>query len=434
MVARVNEESSPYARRARPRRASVVALLAALAITAGCGSTSNAGPSAGASAAGDPSGAAPATCSAAVLQTLSSVLMRVYREGVRSERTGAAQHLITHSAALIAAVESGNRTAALTAAQALIATGRITDLSVTRAGRPFVSLGGPALAPLHGTLTGASGAPIASYVTSVWSDNGFLSEGRGVAQGLVALRSDGHSVGGSPSLGAGALASTGALTRAHTAYQYTSFPALAYPSGALSVYLLVPTSSIAPRCGQTSEDTTVNTLHQVASLIYEGELGRSAQKQLERVQRNHALLEAVANRDPTATRLAIAALLNQHIVRLRVSVGARLLSDVGGPYVLAPVSAPLRLHGHTIGDLVLSIQDDEGYLRLARRLAGLDVLMYMSPGHLLVKNSLGPLPGSVPASGDYSYHGRAFRVFTLDAEAFPSGPLTIRVLVPIPYS
>ena len=81
---------------------------------------------------------------------------------------------------------------------------------------------------------------------------------------------------------------------------------------------------------------------------------------------------------------------------------------------------------------MLSIQDDEGYVRLAKRLADLDVLMYMQSR--LVKNSLGPSPGAVPAVGDYSYRGRSFDVFTLQASAFPSAPLVIRVLVPIPYS
>jgi hypothetical protein len=61
------------------------------------------------------------------------------------------------------------------------------------------------------------------------------------------------------------------------------------------------------------------------------------------------------------------------------------------------------------------------------------VLMYMSPGNQLVKNSLGPLPGYVPASGSYTYRGNSFRVFTVHADEFPSGPLTIRVLVPLPY-
>jgi len=40
----------------------------------------------------------------------------------------------------------------------------------------------------------------------------------------------------------------------------------------------------------------------------------------------------------------------------------------------------------------------------------------------------------VPASGSYVYRGPQLRVFTVDAARFRSGPLTIRVLVPIPYA
>jgi hypothetical protein len=102
--------------------------------------------------------------------------------------------------------------------------------------------------------------------------------------------------------------------------------------------------------------------------------------------------------------------------------------------VLAPVRAPLRMGARRIGSIVVSIQDDEGYKRLVDRLVGLKVLMYMDAAHpRLVKNSLGPNPGDVPAEGSYSYRGRSYRVFTVDATAFPSGRLTIRVLVPIPY-
>jgi hypothetical protein len=134
-----------------------------------------------------------------------------------------------------------------------------------------------------------------------------------------------------------------------------------------------------------------------------------------------------------AARKAVEALLHKHLVRLRVlAADGSLLVDDGGPFVLAPVTAPLTLGGRQIGSIVLSNQDDEGYKRLVKRLVGLRVLMYMSGGRL-VKNSLGPGPGSVPASGDYTYRGSDFRVFTVHAKAFPSGPLTIRVLIPIPY-
>jgi hypothetical protein len=388
---------------------------------------------------------APSACRAAVLGTLSSVLQRVYREGVHGERIGSAEYLIAHSQALRAAVEGDDRPAALAAARALLATGHMTNLAITRDGQPFIAIGGAAIAPLHGTIAGASGTPIASYLASVWADNGFLIEGEGITQGLVALRAGGSSRGTSDSggarvLGSGTLPAEGSLTFANVGYSYTSFPAETYPSGALRVYLLIPTSTTLALCGHTRRDTIVATLKRVAKLIYTGELGSSAHKQVLRVQRNQPLLQAVAKREPAAAEAAIKTLLNEHIVRLRVSAGGQLLSDVGGPYVLAPVRAPLRLDGRTIGSFVLSIQDDEGYLRLTRRLAGLDVLMYMQLGAgppQLVKDSLGPMPGpalaAVPASGAYRYEGRSFRVFTVHAKAFPSGPLTVRVLVPMPY-
>ncbi len=420
---------------------SVIALAATLA---GCGSTSQAARVL-ATVAPQPA-SAPSACSTAVLATLSSVLQRVYREGVHGERIGSAEYLIANSQALRTAVESGNKPAARVAAHALLKTGHMTNLSITRGGQPFIEVGGAALAPLHGTLIGAGGTPIATYLASVWADNGFLIEAEGITQGLVALRAGqttvgGRSRGGSRALGTAKLANEGSLAFEHIGYSYTSFPAEAYPSGALRVYLMIPESTILELCGHTRQETIVNTLRRVAGLIYTGELGQAAHKQVRRVQHNKALLQAVAHREPAATEAAIKTLLNEHIVRMRVSVGGQLLSDVGGPYVLAPVTAPLSLNGHTIGSVVLSVQDDEGYLRLARRLAGLNVLMYMSltpsgPPQL-VKDSLGPARGpalsAVPASGSYRYEGRTFRVFTVHAAAFPSGPLTIRVLIPFPY-
>jgi hypothetical protein len=293
-------------------------------------------------------------------------------------------------------------------------------------------VGGPAVAPLTGTLTGASGAPIGSYVTSVWSDEGFIAESDGIGEGRVALHTHGRSVGGSFALPPGKLGRQGTLRLGKVVYQYSSFPAEAYPSGPMHVFLLKSLRSTAGLCGRTGEDTLVNTLGGVARLLYAGEAGRRTLPQVRRVEGDPALLSAVARSDAVAARLAIDKLLNQHIVRLRVNAGGKLLADVGGPYVLAPVHGALRAGGRRLGDFVLSIQDDEGYLRLAKRLVGLSVLMYM--GSQLVKNSLGPSPGSVPDHGAYVYRGRSFRVVTLHVTAFPSGPLQIKVLIPIPYS
>jgi hypothetical protein len=406
--------------------ARTAAVVAFVAVLAGCGSATKR-----ASAEGPPK-----SCQATVLDTLGRVLARIYREGVFSERTASARHLIEASLPLRQALETDSPTAARAAARELLASAHMTNLRVTRGTHKLVDLGPPALTPFSGTIKDAQGRKIGSYLTSVWSDAGFIAEGNGVAEGLVALRSGSTQIAGSLALPPGPLGSEGTVTINAVPYQYSSFRGEAYPAGAISVFLLRPVSSTGALCGSSGLDTTANTLGRIANLIYAGEGGHRTLAQIRRVQRDQPLLAAVARRDPLATRTAVEALLHKHLVRLRVlAPDGTVLVDDGGPFVLAPVTAPLRLGGRKIGSIVLSIQDDEGYKRLLGRLVGLKVLMYMGDAthQKLVKNSLGPNPGNVPASGDYSYRGSALRVFTVHAKAFPSGPLTIRVLIPIPY-
>jgi hypothetical protein len=382
-----------------------------------------------------------------VLHTVGQIAKHVYHEGISSERTRAAFKLISGSAPLRQAVERGDAAAVQAQARALIATGRITNLRVVRgggeggaagehegagAGQLLADAGGGAVAPLRGTITGAGGSPIATFVTSVWSDVGIVAETNGIAQSYTVLRAGGRQIAGSLHVPPGPLPAKGSLSVGGVPYRYSSIAVQRYPAGAARVYLFRPASSFAPLCGATPRDTLLNTLQSVARVIYAGEIGSRARAQVRRVEADPALLRAVAARDREATRLAIDNLLTEHIVRLRVYVGGALLMDVGGPYVLGPVGGVLHAGGREVGTFVLSIQDDEGYLRLARRLGGMYVLMYM--GEALVKNSLGPSPGSVPETGSYSYRGRRFRTFTLNVSAFPSGPLHIRVLVPVPYT
>jgi hypothetical protein len=409
-----------------------IALVAVLAALEGCGSgSSRSGGSAGRR--GELTSAAGG-CAATVLATLGHVLERVYGEGLSGEAARSARHHVVSSAALRAALASGDRAAAQRAARALIATGHVTNLTVTRPGQVLVNAGGAAMTPLRGELSAPGGAR-ASFVTSVFSDRTFIDEANGITGGLVVLRSGHHVVlssQGTGALGEGRLARAGELTSAGVRYHYVSFPAEAYPSGPLRVYLLHSLNSTRSLCRTYREQTVLQTLHAVAERIYEGESGPRAVLQLRRAQRDPALLEAVARRDPVAAHRAMTALLNQHIVRLRVTEpDGTLLGDVGGPDVLAPLRAPLRQDGRAIGELELSVQDDEGYKRLVQRLAGLEVVMNMNG--TIVKNTLGPLGAAPPASGAYTYRGRSFNVFTVNAHAFPSGPLTIRVLIPNPY-
>jgi hypothetical protein len=443
MVGRVRMRSLARQTLARGRRGAVVVALALAALgllvaASGCGSGLRNAESDDARA--DVDAITHTSCASTALQALGAVATRVYREGVSSERTVSALRMIESSPALRAAVEKGDAHGAQAAARALIATGHMTNLRVVRGGRVLVEEGGGAVAPLTGTLNDAAGKPIASFQTSVWADGGLIAEVNGIAEAQTVLRTAGRpasaqrDVAGAIALPRGELPPQGTLTRAGVAYEFTSFAAAAYPAGEpLRVYVLRTIASTAPLCGADDEATTFNTVSRIAHLIYDGEAGRRTLKQVRRVQGNAPLLNAVARRDPKATRKAIEALLHQHIVRLRVSAGGgRLLSDVGGPFVLAPVTAPLRVGGRTVGSFVMSIQDDEGYKRLANRLAGLDVLMYM--GSKLVKSTLGPSPGAIPTSGPVRVRGRSYRAYTFTARAFPSGPLRITVLIPLPYS
>jgi hypothetical protein len=436
MVHRVRERRPtlrPLLVRARLVLAACACVGVAL-LASSCGSSLKDGDDARA----DVDSTAPGSCAATVLEALGHVATRVYREGVSSERTSTAQHLIESSPALRTAVEEASATKVRAAARALLATAHMTNLQVSRGGNVLADVGGPAVAPIDGTLTNAAGKPIARYVTSVWADSGLLAETNGIAESVTLLRTDpstgaARMVAGSLALPAGALPAQGTLTQNGVSYQYTSYAAAAYPSGEpLRAFVLRPISSTVALCGSSTEETTVKTISHIAHLIYEGEAGRRTLTQIHRIQSNAPLLQAVARRDKAATRAAVETLLHEHVVRLRVSSGGALLADVGGPYVLAPVSAPLRLHGRTIGNFVLSIQDDEGYKRLAGRLAGLDVLMYMGPR--LVKSTIGASPGPIPTSGPVSVHGKSYRAYTFDAKAFPSGPLRITVLIPLPYS
>ena len=412
------------------RVGAVVALMIAFA---GCGSSSGEGAGGQVAAIADPAArSTPGSCARTVLATLGQVAMRVYHEGVASERTASAMSLIKKSIPLRAAVEAGDARAARAATAALLATGHMTNLRVLRGSEVLADVGPAAVAPLQGTLTNAAGAPIGRFLTSVWSVEGLLAETNGIAQAVTVLRANGRTVAGSLGIRRRELPRRGSLTEHGVTYEYTSFPATAYPSGALRVYLFRPIRATVGVCGASNEDTLVNTLSRIATLIYRAEAGRRTLDEVDRVAHDPALLLAASQRDPLATRRAVVGLLNKHIVRLRVTAAGRLLSDVGGPFVLAPVPGSLRLGGRTIGSFLLSIQDDEGYLRLAKRLVGLDVLMYM--GSRLVKNSLGPAPGAVPAHGRFQYRGQDFRTFTLTAKAFPAGPLRITVLIPIPYS
>jgi hypothetical protein len=202
-------------------------------------------------------------------------------------------------------------------------------------------------------------------------------------------------------------------------------------------------------CGPAAPDALAQTVGSVAKQIYEGEVSSSETvKDRHQVESYAPLLRAVANDEKTATQTAVTSIVysHTHIVRLRVSRGAKLLADVGGPYVLAPLSGTLRLHGRTVGHYILSVQDDLGYVKIETHYIGAPLVLRTGPGapargapvkdapatNVPVAGLLAPGPTSIPEHGPVTYRHVTYQAYSFNASAFPNGTLRISLLVPLP--
>lgn len=418
-------------------------LLCAAAILnlAACGSASASGSRAGTAAApahrerlARTSQVPAAACASAVTGALGEVATRIYRAAGSGDDVAEAVQRVRSSRSLASAIESGDAAGARSALNALLL-GQIVRIEVLRNGRVLATAGsGAAVAPVRGSIPGTS----ASFVLSVQSDPSYLQVTSQVTGAQVLLlsaagsrgRGAGRRVAGTiPGPPPASVPDSGALSYAGRSYQVVSLAGAAYPSGALRIALLAPASAIS--CPGSLAQAHVETLGHVGERIYEEELHGASVVQTQRtLEDSSAFQHAVAARDAPAARAAIVGFFEAHlhVVRVRVTVGSQLLIDVGGPYVLAPVHATLRLHGRVVGHFVWAIQDDAGYLKLAHLFTGAEVLM--RAGARQLQGTLAPGPASVPDRGAVSYGGRSYQAYSFDAEAFPSGPLRVSLLLP----
>jgi hypothetical protein len=187
-------------------------------------------------------------------------------------------------------------------------------------------------------------------------------------------------------------------------------------------------------CGARTAATIAAVQTGVARRIYAEELG-GAETRLDaaRVAGYRPLLTALARGEQAAVRAAVHALVytpHWHIVRLRVTRGASVLADVGGPHVLAPVRGELRVFGRAPARFVMSVQDDLGYVKLITRFIGAQVDLYEGPPtHAFVMGTLRPAPG-VPADGRLTQAGSGgYFAATVPVRAFPAGPLQAALFV-----
>jgi len=188
-------------------------------------------------------------------------------------------------------------------------------------------------------------------------------------------------------------------------------------------------------CGTAAPEVLAETAGTVARQIYAGETRSTETHADQRQVEGYApLLSAVANGETAAVKAAVTHLVysGSHIVRLRVMKGSTLLADVGGPYILAPVSGTLHLHGRAIGRYVLSVQDDLGYVKLETRYLGAPLILRSGSKQIPVEGQLTPGPASIPQHGPVTYGHVTYQAFSFNAGAYPAGPLRISLLLPLP--
>jgi hypothetical protein len=156
------------------------------------------------------------------------------------------------------------------------------------------------------------------------------------------------------------------------------------------------------------------------------------------VQNSTALLSAVAENNKAATLAATTRIVitrGWHIVRLRVlNTAGVVLADVGGPYVIAPVTGKLISHGTVVGSYVMSVQDDIGYARLVNRFTKLPIELYRNGTRLMSRSfPHQEVPAKVPPNGtSITVNAHPYLTVAFTTNAFPSGKLEVLLAIPKP--
>jgi hypothetical protein len=214
----------------------------------------------------------------------------------------------------------------------------------------------------------------------------------------------------------------------------TATSVLAVAAIAVIVALLVigaPTPGTASSaCAGATDATYLRTAAAAAREINVGEqVGEGAKRALHTIEDDRVLAAAVAAGNLAAVRSEVLALVynHEHIVRLRVTRSGHVLDDLGGPFVLAPVSGTLRLGGRVVGHFVMSVQDDAGYRKLALRLAGADTVISYHGATIMSDIAVGRL--RLPDGGTVVVGGVHYLVARFSDGRFPSGTLEISLLI-----
>jgi hypothetical protein len=80
----------------------------------------------------------------------------------------------------------------------------------------------------------------------------------------------------------------------------------------------------------------------------------------------------------------------------------------------------------------MSVQDDVGYVKIETRFVGAPVVLRTGAKNVPIEDLLTPGPVKIPEHGPVTYKHVIYQAYSFEASRFPSGPLRISVLVPLP--
>ncbi len=172
-------------------------------------------------------------------------------------------------------------------------------------------------------------------------------------------------------------------------------------------------------CGSATAATIGAVDASVVAHVYANELGGTeVRADLQRVMSAADLSAGVAQGNQHAVLAATTRIVYHrywHIVRLRVTdLHGRLLADVGGPYVTAPVNGTISSGGRAVGRFVMSVQDDYGVVKLEWRFVGDPAAIYVGSKPVTVYGTV-TFPTGVP-HGNVG-HARRHHLPRADADA-----------------
>ncbi len=418
------------------RAALTLSVALSLLAATSCGSGA---PADGASGASRPTVVtpAPAGCAATVADALGTIAKHVYHElsGGRIARPSVER--LAASAALIAAAEARDPAAARAAIVPLLRN-QLVRVRITVGGHTLLDYGtANAVAPVSAPLKDAAGRTIGQVIGSEQGVLGYSDTVHTISSAQVFVRSETGTLGGSSNTSPASIPAAGEMSWNGTRYAVYSFAGVGFPKTPIHTYVLaqVPPASA---CASTKAETTADTLGRAAENIYRDEQSGAQTKAVVRdFEGSRAFQEAVASDDRAATERAIVGFFKStlHVVRVRATLGEKLVADVGGPHVLAPIRGDVRdSQGRVVGHFLLSVQDDLGYVILAHRFVGVQVFLSKDGVPLSVGEGAlgdtGPPPAGLPKRGEFTYKGLPYHVYSFTAEAFPKGPLQVQLLIP----